>query len=327
LWSALVAIVAGTSLAFGTAGVALAAEPAPGSAARPITLVVPVPPGGSIDFTARVLQERLPDRLGQPVVVDNKPGASGSIAGAYVAKAAPDGQTVLLAFDTHATNPMTVKDLPYDTFRDFAPVSRLVAFPLVFGVPASVPANTLREFVDQAKANPGKWNYGTAGTGTLNHLGVELFKSQTGIELVHVPYKGGAPALQGMIAGDVQLFLGSYIAIAPQVKAGKAKILAVASARKYAVAPELPTAAEAGFPRFQVSTWIGAFVPAGTPAPVIARLNEAFRAALSERDVRERMAQQGLEVVAGSPEELGVFVRAEHDRWAEVVRRAQIRFD
>ena len=294
---------------------------------KPLTLIVPVPPGGSIDFIARTLQERLPERLRQSVVVENRPGASGSIAGALVARSVPDGNTMLLAFDTHSTNGLSIRDLPYDTFRDFAPVMQLVSFPLVFCVPAALPVADLREFVARAKADGGKWNYGTAGTGTLNHLGVELFKLQAGIEMTHVPYKGGAPALQGMLAGDVQLFLGSYAAVAPHVKSGKARVLAVASPRKYSVAPELPTAVEAGFPDFSVSTWIGAFVAAGTPSAAIARLHQALRAVLDEKEVVERVARQGLEVVAGSPEELGAFVRRESDKWAEVIRRANIRFE
>jgi tripartite-type tricarboxylate transporter receptor subunit TctC len=310
--------------AFGAAPGALAQAPA---AVKPLTLVVPVPPGGSIDFTARVLQERLPEKLGAAVVVENKPGASGSIAAAQVAKAAPDGTSLLLAFDTHATNGIAYRNLPYDTFRDFVPVMQLVSFPLVFGVPASIPANTLSEFAELARASAGRWNYGTAGKGTLNHLGVELYKSQAGVDLVHVPYKGGAPALQGLLSGDVQLFLGSYAAINPHVKAGKAKILAVASNRRYSVAPELPTAAEQGFPQFQVSTWIGAFAPAGTPAAVIARQHEALKAVLAEREVRDKIAAQGLEIVAGTSDELAALVRAEHDKWAAVIKRANITFD
>lgn len=326
LLSALAACLVLAAGAMPAAAQAPAPAPAP-AAVKHVTLVVPVPPGGSIDLTGRLLQDKLPELLQQPVVVDNKPGASGTIAAASVAKSPPDGTSVLLAFDTHATNGIAFRNLPYDTWRDLAPVIQIVSFPLVFAVPATLAANTLREFVDEARSRPGRWNYATAGKGTLNHLGVELFKAQTGIDLVHVPYKGGAPALLGLLAGDVQLFLGSYVAVAPHIKSGKAKVLAVASERRYAIAPELPTAPDAGFPDFQVSTWIGAYVAAGTPATTIQRLNAAIKTAVLLPDVREKLTHAGLEIVAGSPEELGAFARREHDKWAAVVRRAAISFD
>jgi tripartite-type tricarboxylate transporter receptor subunit TctC len=287
--------------------------------AKALQLVVPVPPGGSVDLTARLLGERLPALLGQPVVVDNRPGASGSIAAASVARAAGDANTLMLVFDSHATNALVYPQLSYDTQRDFTPISRLLSFPLVFAVPASLPVNTLAEFVALARQRPGALNYSSAGLGTLNHLAVELFKMRTSTHLVHIPYRGGVPALQAVMNGDVQLFLGSWVAIGPHVKSGRVKALGVSSARRYSVAPDLPTMAESGVAGYDVSTWIGALAPARIPAARQQALHAAVTQALSAPDVRQTLAQQGLEWVGSTPAEFSAFIDAEAKRWNELV--------
>ena len=227
----------------------------------PLQLVVPVPPGGSVDLTARILAEQLPKLLKQNVVVENKPGASGSIAAAGVARAVGDVNQLMLVFDSHVTNPLVYPQLPY-TLRDFTPISQLLSFPLVFTVPARLPVNSIEEFVELARRKPGALNVSSAGLGTLNHLAAELFKMRTRTHIVHIPYRGGVPALQAVMNDDVQLFMGSWVAIGPHVKSGRVKALAVTSAKRYSVAPDLPTMAEAGVKDFDVSTWIGALAPA-----------------------------------------------------------------
>jgi tripartite-type tricarboxylate transporter receptor subunit TctC len=296
-------------------GLAQAGEGSAGS----LQLVVPVPPGGSVDLVGRLLAERLPALLGQAVVVDNRPGASGSIAAASVARAAGDPNLLMLVFDAHATNPLVYPQLPYDTQRDFTPISRLVSFPLVFAVPASLPVDDLQGFLRLARQRPGAFNYASAGLGTLNHLAVELFKERTGTHLVHIPYRGGVPALQAVMNGDVQLFLGSWVAIGPQAKAGRVKVLGVSSARRYGVAPELPTLAEQGVAGFDVATWIGALAPARIAAARQQALHQALTQALAAPAARQLLGQQGLDWVGSSPQEFERFIQAEARRWNELV--------
>lgn len=299
---------------------ALAAE------AHPLQLVIPVPPGGSVDLTGRLLSERLPALLGQPVIVDNRPGASGSIAAASVARAAGDPNVVMLVFDSHTTNPLVYPQLGYDTQRDFTPLSRLLSFPLVMAVPADLPAGTVAEFIALARRRPGSLNFSSAGLGTLNQLAVELFKQRTRTSIVHIPYRGGVPALQALMNGDVQLFMGSWVAIGPHVRSGRVKALAVTSARRYAVAPELPTLAEAGVPGFDVSTWIGAVAPARIEAARGQALHAALVQALQGADTRQTLAQQGLEWIGSSPAEFGDFIEREQRRWTALVQDQGLRF-
>ncbi len=283
-----------------------------------LNLVVPVPPGGSVDLTARLLGEHLPKTLNQNVVVENKPGASGSIAAAGVARQAGDENTLMLVFDSHVTNPLVYPGLGY-TLRDFTPISRLLSFPLVFAVPASLPVNSVQEFVALAKKKPGAWNVASAGLGTLNHLAAELFKQRTGTHIVHIPYRGGVPALQAVINDEVQLFMGSWVAIGPHVKSGRVKALGVTSAKRYAVAPELPTLQEAGVKDFDVSTWIGALAPARISAQRQQALHSAVTQALSQAAARATLTQQGLEWVGSSPADFEAFMGAEARRWSDLV--------
>lgn len=291
----------------------------------PLQLVVPVPPGGSVDLTARLLAERLPALLQQTVVIENRPGASGSIAAASVARAAGDPNTVMLVFDSHTTNPLVYPQLGYDTQRDFTPLSRLLSFPLVFAVPAELPVRNVAEFVTLARRKPGALNYSSAGLGTLNHLAAELFKLRTGTHLVHIPYRGGVPALQAVMGNEVQLFLGSWVAIGPHVKSGRVRALAVTSARRYPVAPELPTLQEAGVADFDVSTWIGALAPARIAAARQQALHHALLQALSASEPRSTLAAQGLEWVGSSPAEFTAFLGVEQTRWASLVQQQKLR--
>lgn len=293
--------------------------------ANPLQLIVPVPPGGSVDLTGRLLAEHLPRTLKQNVVVENRPGASGSIAAAGVARSVGDTNQLMLVFDSHVTNPLVYPQLPY-TLRDFTPISQLLSFPLVFAVPATLPVNSVAEFVELARRKPGALNVSSAGLGTLNHLAAELFKMQTRTHIVHIPYRGGVPALQAVMNDEVQLFMGSWVAIGPHVKSGRVKALAVTSAKRYSVAPQLPTMAEAGVKGFDVSTWIGALAPARIGAERQQALHGALVQALSVPAVRQTLAQQGLEWVGSTPAEFDAFMAAEGQRWHELVLAQRLVF-
>jgi tripartite-type tricarboxylate transporter receptor subunit TctC len=293
--------------------------------APPLQLVVPVPPGGSVDLTARLLAEQLPKSLKQSVVVENRPGASGSIAAAGVARAVADPNMLMLVFDSHVTNPLVYQNLPY-TLKDFTPISRLLSFPLVFAVPASLPASNVHEFIALAKKRPGALNVSSAGLGTLNHLAAELFKVRTGTHIVHIPYRGGVPALQAVMNDEVQLFMGSWVAIGPHVKSGRVKVLGVTSSKRYSVAPDLPTLQEAGVRDFDVSTWIGALAPAGIGAERQQALHAALVQSLSGPTVRQTLAQQGLEWVGSTPAEFDAFMGAEARRWSDLVLQQRLSF-
>ncbi len=288
------------------------------ASASPLHLIVPVPPGGSVDLTGRLIAEHLPRTLKQTVVVENRPGASGSIAATGVARAAGDVNQLMLVFDSHVTNPLVYPQLPY-TLSDFTPISRLLSFPLVFAVPASLPVNNIAEFIALARKKPGSLNVSSAGLGTLNHLAAELFKMQTRTHIVHIPYRGGVPALQAVMNDEVQLFMGSWVAIGPHVKSGRVKALAVTSAKRYSVAPEIPTLAEAGVAGFDVSTWIGAVAPARIGAPRQQTLRSALMEALGQPAVRQVLATQGLEWVGSTSAEFETFIAAEGRRWSDLV--------
>lgn len=302
-----------------------AAQAASAPPAGALQLVVPVPPGGSVDLTARLLAEHLPRLLGQTVVVENRPGASGSIAAASVARAAGDPNQLMLVFDSFVTNPLIYPTATYGQ-RDFTPISRLLSFPLVFAVPATLPVNSVQEFIALARKRPGALNVSSAGLGTLNHLAAELFKARTGTHIVHIPYRGGVPALQAVMNDEAQLFLGSWVAIGPHVKSGRIKALAVTSARRYAVAADLPTLAESGIPDFDVSTWIGAVAPARIAPERRQALHAALMQAMAGAPVRQTLAQQGLEWVGSSGAEFEAFIASETKRWTELVATQKLNF-
>jgi tripartite-type tricarboxylate transporter receptor subunit TctC len=310
-----------------SASLAALAHAQTGFPSRPVTLVLPSAPGDPTDLIARVLQPKMSERLGQPFVIENRPGGSGVIASAAVAKAAPDGHTLLLPLSAHSINPIALKNLPYDTFRDFAPVTQLARFPLFVGANPSIKGTTLREFIDAAKAQPGRLNFSSPGPGTLSFLVGEEINRRSGLNATHLAFKGGAPAVQALLADQVQYCAITLNLLGPHFASGKLKPLAVTSAARSTQLPTVPTVAESGFPGFEAYNWIGVFAPAGTPQAAIARLHDAFIAALREPDVRPKLTAVGFEIVGSTPEELDQFVRREFAHWNTFVREFAIKFD
>ena len=301
-----------------------AAQPYP---AKPIRLIVPFPPGGSADILARAIGQKAGEGLGQSVVVENRPGAGTAIGAEALAKSAPDGYAIMIGtVSSHAINPALNPKLPFDPVKDFAPISLVATIPFAMIVHPSM-AKSVQEFVALARAKPGTLNYSSAGSGTSNHLAGELLKSMTGIDIVHVPYKGSAPALNDLISGQVALMFDLVLTAAPHVKSGAVRGLAVTGAQRSSVLPDLPTVAESGIPGYEVSAWFGIFAPAGVPQPVVQRLNAEFVKALQQPDLRQRLAGQGAEPLTSSPEEFAAYLRSEIDKWAGVVKTAGMKVD
>ncbi len=292
---------------------------------KPVRLILPFPPGGGTDILGRLVAERLAARLGQPVVTDNRGGAGGNLGAEAAARAAPDGYTLLFAATTLAISPSLYAKLNYDPFKDLAPISLIATVPNVMITHPSVPARTLQEFIALARAKPGEMNFGSGGNGTSNHLGGELFNMVAGVKLVHVPYKGVNLAMNDAIAGNVQLVLIGITAAAPQIKAGRLRALAVLAPQRSAALPDVPTAAEAGLPELDVTTWYGLLAPAGTPRPVIARLNAEIARIMHAPELQERLVSMAAEPRTSTPEEFGAYIRQEAARWGEVVRKAGLR--
>jgi len=292
---------------------------------RPIKLIVPFAPGGGNDTVARLVGEGLTAELAQPVVIDNRPGAGGIIGAEAVARAAPDGYTLFLGgVGSHAINPNLHAHLSYDPIKDFAPITLVASAPLVLVVHPSVPANSVRELIALAKAQPGRLNYASNGNGSSSHLAAVMFASMTGIDIVHVPYKGLSPALADLIGGQVQLMFSSVVAIVPQVKAGKLRALAISSKDRLSLLPELPTIAESGVAGYQSSSWYGILAPAGTPPAIVNRLNAALVKVITQPAFREALAREGADPVGNSPEAFGAFIAAEKQRLGEVIRQAKL---
>jgi tripartite-type tricarboxylate transporter receptor subunit TctC len=301
------------------AGVAAQAYPD-----RPIKLVVPYPPGGSTDPVARLLAADVATRLGQPVVVDNKPGAAGSIGTEFVARAAPDVYTALLHTSVIATDPTFKKTLPYDVRRDLAPVTLTVNGPYLLVVNPTLPVKNVAELIAYAKANPGKLNFGSAGQGSSGHLIGELFKMSAGIDMVHVPYKGSGQAVIDLLGGQVQMMFSGMSSVMQHIKAGRLRPLAVTGAQRSPAVPDVPTIAESGFPGFQATAWYGVLATAGTPKPIVNRLHDEIVRALALPDVKERLNNVGFELVGGTPDEFAAFIKSEIAKWTRVVRDAHI---
>mgnify|MGYP000846108495 FL=1 len=304
---------------------ALAALAAPGALAqtypaKPITMVVPFPPGGPTDMVARLLAQKLSEQMGQPVVVDNKPGANGNIGGALVSKAAADGHTLLYNTSSITLSPALYKSMQYDVLRDLAPVALTAVVPLALVVNPAVPANSVQEFVAYAKANPGKLSYGSAGNGNVTHLAAYQFVRAQGIEATHVPYRGSAPADVDLAAGQIQFMTDTINSVMAFVRDRRMKLLAVTTAKRMSLFPEVPTLAETVMPGFEAGAWQGLMVPAGTPAAVVQRLNAEVNKALQSADMRDKLAVQGAEPLGSTPEEYGAYVRKELARWATVVK-------
>jgi tripartite-type tricarboxylate transporter receptor subunit TctC len=303
-------------------------SPAPAAAqdypAKPITLTVPFAPGGSVDFIGRILAQKLSERFGKPVIVENRPGAGSATGTLAVSKSSPDGYTLLLApSGTYAINPTLYKKLSYDPAKDLVPVALVVRDPLLLVVNPSLPVHSVSDLIKLAKEKPGQLSFASPGAGTSLHLLGELLKTTAGIQMVHVPYRGGAPALQDVIAGQVQLMFSDPATGVPQAKAGKVRALGVSSATRLPAAPEIPTVAEAGLPGFEGTSWQMIAAPAGTPAAVVARLNAELKAVMALPDIQKRIIDRGqVPVVSPPPHELIGFVQEETQRWGKIVQQA-----
>jgi tripartite-type tricarboxylate transporter receptor subunit TctC len=294
---------------------------------KAIRLLVPYPPGGGTDIIARIVGQKLGENVGQQVIIDNRGGAGGTIGTEIVAKSAGDGYTVLMAPTSHAINPSIYSKLPYDTLKDFAPVTLAASATIVLAAHPSIPVKSVKDVIALAKSKPGQLNFGSAGNGTVFHLVGELFKQQAGIDIVHVPFKGGGPTIVNLVAGQVSLAFETMLALSPHIQAGKVRALAVTGARRSAVMPALPTVAELGFPDIVAENWYGFYVPAGTPKPLIARLNAEIVKILRTQDVKERFLSQGTEVVGSTPEQLAEYIRNEMAKWSRAAKQAGARID
>lgn len=295
----------------------------PAYPSRPVRFIVTFPPGGS-DVVARMLGQKLYEKLGQPFIVDNRPGAGGTVGTAIAAKAAADGYTLLFATGSFAVAPGFYKNLPYDTVNDFTAIGSVGSQPFMLVTHPSVPANSVKEFIALARSKPNQLNYASTGTGGIGHLASELFKSLTGVRITHVPYKGTGPAVTAVLAGEVQLMFPNVSGSLQYVRDGRLRALAVASARRSALAPDLPTFIEAGVPGYEAGTWYGVAAPRGTPQSVIGLLNREIVAVLGGSDFRERLAALGVEPVVSTPKEFENFVRSEIAKWARVIKDAGV---
>ena len=303
-----------------TAAVAQAQQAAYPS--RPLRLILPFPPGGSTDLLGRALAERLGERLRQPVVPENRPGAGGNVGAEAAARSAPDGYTLVLCAPSLAISPSLYRKLNYDPLRDLVPVALVATIPNLLVVHPSVPARTLAELAQHARANPGKLNFGTGGPGTSNQLAADMFRSLTKTELVLVPYKGAETAMLAVLSGQVQMVVIGTPASTTHVKSGRLRALALLGKERYPDLPDVPTAAESGMPEFEVDTWYGVLAPAGVPREIVARLNGELVRMMRAPEMRERLAPMGIQPLASTPEEFGEFLQGEVTRWGKVVREA-----
>ena len=294
---------------------------------RPIRLIVPYAPGGGVDIVARALGQELTKRMGQQVIVDNRTGAGGNIGSGVVAKATPDGYTVLIASPANAINPSLYSKMPFNPARDLVPVALIATTPAVLLASPALPVKTVKEFVALAKAKPGTLNFGSGGSGTTEHLAGEMLNVQAGLNLQHIPYKGGAAVLPDLISGQVAIFFVNQPFALPYIKAGTVKALGVASNERSAVLPDVPTLAEAGFADFRVSVWYGIMAPAGTPKAIVAQLNREIVAALGSPEMRERLLAMSLRPLPGTPEQFAAFFAEEMTRWARVVKASGAKAD
>src|SRR5438067_9826801 len=296
--------------------------------AKPIHLIVPFPPGGGNDTVARAIAQEISPELGQPVVIDNRPGAGGSVGAELAAKAPPDGYTLFLAgVGSHVVNPNLHARLPYDPLKDFAPITLIASAPSVLVVNPSVPARNIAEFTAYARANPGKLNYASNGNGSAAQLAAAMYESMAGVKMVHVPYKGIAPALTDLLGGEVQLMFGTVVALVPHIQSGKLRALAVTSRQRSALLPEVPSLAESGLPDYEAGSWYGVMAPAGTPGEIVERLHGAIVSALRQPEVAKRLAAEGAIVIGSTPKAFGAHLKAELARVGNVVRAAGIRIE
>jgi tripartite-type tricarboxylate transporter receptor subunit TctC len=309
---------------FGIA-LAMAASSAFAWPTKPITFVVPYPPGGGTDVIARIVQEPLSKQLGQPIVIENRGGAGGSLGTGVAAKATPDGHTLLFTLSSHSINPAIYKNLPFDTERDFRPVSTICSLPQLFAVNPGTPYRKFSELVEYIKRNPGKLDYASVGVGSPSHMAGELLELKLHAHMVHIPYRGGGPAVMATMAGDVPLLIVSIPAAMGQVRAGRLRPLAVSTAKRTPILPDVPTIAEAtGLKDFEVDSWYAVFAPAKTPDEVIARLNKEIATVVGRPDVKAKLLEQGAEAMSSTPERLAQMVKREIAEWRAVVKHANI---
>ncbi len=312
------------TVAAAPAAAAAAAEEYP---SRPIRIIVPFAAGGAVDSIARVLGQQLSLSTGRPVLVENKPGASANLGADYVAKAAPDGYTVLLAANGLATNVTLFPNMPVNTLRDFAPVAQVGFAPLVLVVSKDSPAKNLKDLISLAKQQPGKLSYASAGNGSSQHLAGEMFKIAAQIDVLHVPYKGGAPALTDLLGGRISYMMQNPLEVLPHIKAQQLHALTVAGNKRLALLPDVPTASEAGLPGFEASVWWGMVVPVKTPQEIVVKLNAEVQKALASPKVREKLGEMGVIISPSTPEQFGAFLKLEIDKWAKVIKTSGIQAD
>jgi len=309
--------------------VALAPVPAAAQAwpDKPIKFVMSAPAGSSIDVLGRTIADKLKDRLGQPVIVEDKPAAGGTVATAEVVKAAPDGYTMLLAFNGPLSITPLLSKVPYDVQKDLAPVIITSSQPNVLAVTAQLPVKSVQELVAYARANPGKLNFASVGNGSSSHLNAELLKSMAGIDIVHIPFNGSPPAVTATIQNETQMIFAVMQPLQPQIQAGKLRALAVTSAKRFPLLPDLPTIAESGYPGFEALAWNGVLVPAATPKPIVQRLNAEINAVLKDPDVVQKMHASGFDLVGGTPEDFGILIKSESEKWTPVIRKAGVKIE
>ena len=312
------------ALALMTGSVEVAAQSYP---SRPIRMIMPYPAGGGADIVGRALAPKLAESLGQQVVVDNRPGATGNIGSELAARAAPDGYTLLFVGPNHATNVHLFRKIPFDPVKDFEPISLLTSASYFLDVHPSLPVRSVKELIALARARPGEINYGAGGNGAASHLGMELIKMMAKIDMQHVPFAGGAPMLTALLGGHIQVGYDNIITSVPHVRAGRLRAIAVSGARRTPLLPELPTVAESGLPGYDVAVWQGLLAPAGTPPEIVARLHAGTVTGMQKPDMRERMAAMGADIVASTPQEFRAFIKAELDKSGQIIRQAKIQLD
>ena len=301
------------------------AQPFP---SKPVRLIVPFPPGGAVDYYARAVQNRLQETLGQPILIENRSGAGGMVGADLVVKAAPDGYTLLVGnIASLAMNVGLYSKMTYDPRKDLTPIIRTVAVNYVMTVHPSVPARSDKELIDHAKANPGKLSYGSTGSGSAPHLATELLKQRAGIDMLHVPFKGGGPMVADLLGGQIHIVIADQANLMPHVKAGKLRALAVGTLERSASYPDIPTIAESGFPGFEARAWQGIAGPANLPADIVTQLNAAFAKAMAFPEVHQRLLDGGLDPITGTPEDFAAFIRSEIDKWAKVAKDVGARVD
>lgn len=311
-----------------SAAVVFAASPAAAQGTypdRPIRWILPIAAGGGSDTLARTIQAGFTESIGQQIVLDNRPGGSSVIGTEIMARAAPDGYTLLLITTTHTVNPSLIPKLPYDSIRDFAAISRLVSQPNILVVPFALPVKSVKELITLAKSKPGTVSFASGGTGSQPHLTGELFKSVAGIQIIHVPYKSSGPALIDLLGGHVQMMFVGPLAVDQHIKSGRVRALAVASTRRLSIHPDVPTTAEAGLQGLESGTWYGMLAPARTPQPVIDRINAAIIKTLQLPDIKARLLAQGVDIIGSSPQQFSVYLKSEVAKWAKVIKDAKVR--